>query len=111
MTSLTGIRYGARAALVLAMLAMALMLPTEAAAVTSGGWSNLGHGSLSTTPPLNDRVQTFYSVGSKVYLGGDFTNAGGLANADHIAIWNGTSWSALGGGLGDAASAVYAIAV
>src|SRR3954453_18869436 len=99
-----------RAVLLLALLAVFLMLPTEAAAVTSGGWSNLGHGSTSTIPPLNAKVETFFSDGTVLYVGGDFTNTGGLAAGDHIAKWNGTTWTALGGGLGDAASAVYAIA-
>ena len=33
------------------------------------------------------RVQAFALDGSSVYVGGTFTNAGGLANADHIARW------------------------
>ena len=31
-----------------------------------------------------------------LYLGGNFTNAGGIAAADRIAKWNGAKWSALG---------------
>ena len=110
MKSSSGSRNRVRAALLLAVLAIFLMLPTEAAAITSGGWSNLGHGTTATTPPLNAKVETFFSDGSVLYVGGDFNNAGGLAAGDHIAKWNGTTWTALGGGLGDAASAVYAIA-
>ena len=30
--------------------------------------------------------------------GGNFTNAGGVSTR-HIAKWNGTSWSAVGGGM------------
>ena len=82
-----------------------------AAAATSGGWSNLGHGTTATTPAVEGKVETFTNVGSTLYVGGDFINAGGLSAADHIATWNGTQWAALGGGLGDAASAVYSIAV
>jgi len=33
-----------------------------------------------------------------LYVGGDFTNAGGVAAADHVARWDG-SWSAACGGL------------
>jgi hypothetical protein len=98
-------------ALLLTLLSIPVIAPNEAAAVTSGGWSNLGHGATATTPPLTGTVETFTSVGTSLYLGGDFINAGGLPKADHIATWNGTSWAALGDGLGDAASAVYAIAV
>src|SRR6476646_6574663 len=98
------------ALLVLAMAGM-LMLPTEVAAVTSGGWSNVGHGATATAPAIDGKVETLFSVGNLTYVGGDFINAGGLAAGDHIATWNGTNWAALGGGLGDAASAVYSIAV
>jgi len=37
-------------------------------------------------------------LGSTLYAGGDFTNAGGSA-ANFIAQWNGSSWSALGSGM------------
>ena len=43
-----------------------------------------------------------------LYVGGYFTNAGGNANADYIARWNGSSWSALGTG---ANANVYGITV
>jgi hypothetical protein len=96
---------------VLAGLFLVILGPLVASAATSGGWNNLGHGATASTPALNAKVQTLLRVGTKLYVGGDFTNAGGIAAADHIAVWDGTSWSALGGGLGDAPSAVYAIAV
>ncbi len=45
--------------------------------------------------------------GEKLYAGGAFTSAGGVA-ANHVAGWNGSSWEALGGGMnGD----VHALAV
>jgi hypothetical protein len=93
------------------ILTVAVTVSGPAAGATSGGWSNLGHGATTTTPALNDKVQSFALSGTKLYVGGDFTNAGGIAAADHIAIWSGTAWSAVGGGLGDAPSAVYALAV
>jgi hypothetical protein len=37
--------------------------------------------------------------GTDVYIGGLFTDAAGIAEADYIAKWNGSSWSALGGGM------------
>ena len=77
----------------------------------SGGWSPLGHGTKRKAPALTGKVETFTSVGKTLYVGGDFLDAGGLAAADHIAAWNGKAWSALGGGLGNSPSAVYAIAV
>jgi hypothetical protein len=45
-----------------------------------------------------------------VYAGGAFAAAGGVA-ANHIAKWNGDSWSALGSGIGGSAPYVYAIAL
>jgi hypothetical protein len=36
--------------------------------------------------------------GSALYAGGNFTNAGGVA-ASSIAMWDGSSWAALGGGM------------
>jgi hypothetical protein len=95
----------------LAVVVLAALAPSMTAAASSGGWNNIGHGPTTSVPAINGKVDTLLPVGQTMYVGGDFTNAGGIAAADHIAKWNGTSWSAIGGGLGDAASAVYAIAV
>ena len=47
----------------------------------------------------------------RLYLGGEFSRAGGLA-ADGIVMWDGGQWVALGKGLGDGFSGiVYAVAV
>ena len=46
--------------------------------------------------------------GPALYAGGDFTTAGGVA-ANHIAKWDGASWSALGSGMNGSTS--YALAV
>ncbi|MEM8997404.1 MAG: hypothetical protein AAGF23_21650, partial [Acidobacteriota bacterium] len=45
--------------------------------------------------------------GAALYVGGDFSTAGGV-DADHIARWDGTTWSALGDGVDDT---VFALAV
>ncbi len=37
-----------------------------------------------------------------VYVGGAFTSAGGVANTNYIAKWNGTDWAALGTGMNGA---------
>ncbi len=79
-----------------------------ASAVTSGGWSSLGNGGGPGIPALNDRVYAMLPVGQNLYLGGQFTNAGGVGAADRAAIWNGTSWSAIGAGLAN--GSVYALA-
>ena len=43
-----------------------------------------------------------------IYVGGEFTLAGGVANTAYIAKWNGTAWSALSTGMN---SYVYALTV
>jgi trimeric autotransporter adhesin len=58
----------------------------------------VGHGSTVTTPALNANVTALNTDNPGVlYVGGNFTNAGGQANADRIAKWSGTAWSAIGG--------------
>jgi hypothetical protein len=47
--------------------------------------------------------------GNNVYAGGYFTAAGGVA-ANNIAQWDGSSWSALGSGIGNANYGVAALA-
>lgn len=40
-------------------------------------------------------------IGSDIYIGGKFSDAKGIAEADNIAKFNGTTWEAVGGGLND----------
>jgi hypothetical protein len=40
-------------------------------------------------------------------VGGGFTNAGGVANADRIAIWDGSSWVAMGTGSPSAVNVIH----
>ncbi|MBN1812466.1 MAG: hypothetical protein JXA14_11555, partial [Anaerolineae bacterium] len=61
---------------------------------TASDWSALGTG---TDAP----VHTIAVSGSNVYVGGNFTNAGGVANTNYIAKWDGSEWSALGTGTDD----------
>ena len=53
-----------------------------------GIWTGLNTG-------LNNIVHAVAVSGTNVIVGGDFINAGGDGNADYIAKWDGTSWSAL----------------
>jgi hypothetical protein len=59
-------------------------------------WSALASGvnSVGTTPS----VSAILLHGTNVYVAGSFTNAGGVY-APGVAVWNGSSWSALGSGL------------
>ena len=67
---------------------------------TENAWNPLG------ATPLNNYVQTMVKNGGYLYVGGWFTNAGGNPNADYIARWDGTSWSALGTGLNSGVSSI-----
>jgi hypothetical protein len=48
-------------------------------------------------PGTDGTVSVVLPVGSTVYIGGSFTKVGGI-NANFIAKWDGTQWSALGAG-------------
>src|SRR5262245_18731817 len=62
--------------------------PVLSQQIASGTWNALGTG-------LNSTVNAIAVSGSDVYVGGAFTDAGGNANADRIARWNGSTWIAL----------------
>ena len=52
-----------------------------------------------------------HATASALYLGGAFTNAGGIPAADRIAKWDGSSWSAIGTTPIASNGSVFAIAV
>ena len=47
---------------------------------------------------LNSNATSIAIMGTNIFFAGPFTNAGGVT-ANRIARWNGTTWSAVGGGL------------
>ncbi|MCQ3939392.1 MAG: hypothetical protein DPW18_20465, partial [Chloroflexi bacterium] len=59
-------------------------------------WSNLGNNG-SGTGALNSIVTAIaVDASDNVYIGGWYSNAAGIPEADYIAKWDGASWSALG---------------
>jgi hypothetical protein len=73
--------------------------------------------SSSTSPITNTVFVVRTAPNGDVYIGGSFENAAGIDNADYIAKWDGTNWSALGGvedgalecGSGSGSCGVFAI--
>jgi len=86
-------------------LLFALLAPSAWAGVN--GWDHVGNGGTAGTASLNGSVYALHADGTGLYVGGTFTNAGGVASADHIAKWDGTRWS----GFAPLNGAVNAIAV
>jgi hypothetical protein len=61
----------------------------------SESWNPVG-GSAAPDNALNGRINAVLLAGSRVYVGGEFTDAGGNAKADYIAVWNGSAWTNVG---------------
>ncbi|MDT4916915.1 MAG: hypothetical protein QOH89_1615 [Pseudonocardiales bacterium] len=77
---------------------LTIALAQPAWAVGPGGWSHVGNGGTPATSSLNSVVTALNSDNPGVlYVGGGFTDAGGHPNADRIAKWDGSAWSAIGG--------------
>ena len=58
---------------------------------SDGAWHNLRDG-------LSNTVQTMvFGPGGHLFVGGGFSDAGGDPDADRVAVWNGVSWSSIGG--------------
>jgi len=70
-------------------------------------WSHVGNGGTPGIAALNGSVSALHADGNDLYVGGTFTDAGGVATADSIAKWNGSAWS----GFAPLNGAVRAIAV
>jgi hypothetical protein len=68
-------------------------------------WSALGTG--MTGAATAQRVRAITHTATDLYVGGTFTNAGGVI-ASNIARWNGASWSALGAGVNSNVNALAA---
>jgi hypothetical protein len=66
------------------------------------GWHAMGSGGGACSCAVNDFVRSLTARGTNVYVGTDAVNVAGIAQADHVVRWNGSSWSALGSnGSGD----------
>ena len=82
---------------VLVITSLAAFSGGALAAVGSGDWGHLGDGGTAGTRSLDGAVRAFNTDAAGVlYVGGSFANAGGIPDADRIAAWNGSAWSAIG---------------
>lgn len=63
------------------------------AAYTNGAWHALG---ADAAPAVTGIVRSLDVDGTDVYVGTDALGVAGIAQADHVARWNGSAWSALG---------------
>jgi len=81
---------------VLAVSALTIgALATLATAAGPGGWDHLGDRGTPGSHSLDLVASALEVAPAAVYVGGEFTDAGGIANADRIATWNGSNWNAL----------------
>jgi hypothetical protein len=62
----------------------------------AGGWHAMGSGSGSCSCAVNGFVRSLTAIGTDVYIGTDAKDVAGIAQADNVARWNGSAWSALG---------------
>ena len=86
---------------ILALGLLLLAAPIASAVPGDENWS-------TTFAPrgTNGEVRVTLERGSDLIVGGDFTQAGPVA-ASRIAVWNGTSWSALGDGFNGPVEALF----
>ena len=64
-------------------------------------WFSLG-------PGVNGAVNALAVSGTNLYVGGQFTSAGGIS-ASNVAKWDGNTWSALGSGVNGSVGALFAV--
>ena len=65
-------------------------------AAYDGSWHAMGSGPSTGGGAVDDYVRSIASNGTDVYIGTDSVDVAGIAQADHVAKWNGSAWSALG---------------
>lgn len=75
----------------------------------TGSWAALGDDGAGDGA-LNYAVNAVAISGTDVYVGGFFTDVAGMATADYVAKWDGSTWSALGdNGVGSADGALNGV--
>ncbi len=62
----------------------------------ASGWHAMGAGPGQGGGAVDSFVRGLTANGTNVYVGTDSVNVAGIPQADHVAKWNGSAWSALG---------------
>jgi hypothetical protein len=65
-------------------------------AAYDGSWHAMGSGSGPGGAAVDGYVRALAASGTDVYVGTDSVNIAGIVTADHVARWNGSTWSPLG---------------
>ncbi len=68
----------------------------DVAYLNGSGWHAMGTGTGQRGSAVDTFVRSLTANGTNVYVGTDAVNIAGIPQADHIAKWNGTAWSAVG---------------
>ncbi|HYI20919.1 MAG TPA: hypothetical protein VD836_19540 [Solirubrobacteraceae bacterium] len=67
-----------------------------------GNWQPMGAGTGSCGCAVTTFVRGLTAVGTDVYIGTDANDVAGIPQADHVARWDGSAWSAVGADSGGA---------
>jgi hypothetical protein len=65
-------------------------------AAYDGAWHAMGTGAGAGGGAVDGYVRALAAHGTDVYVGTDSVDVAGIAAADHVARWDGSTWSALG---------------
>jgi hypothetical protein len=70
----------------------------DVAYLDGAGWHAMGSGTGPSGGAVDSFVRSLGARGTDVFVGTDSVNVAGIPQADHVARWNGSAWSALGSG-------------
>lgn len=80
-------------------------------AYDGGSWHAMGSGPSAAGGSIDSFVRALASDGTNVYVGTDASSIGGVSGANHVAKWNGSSWSAMGSNYFSTLTFIDALAV
>jgi len=75
---------------------VATIAAADNVAAYDGTWHAMGAGGGTGGGAVDSYVRGLTASGTRVYIGTDSSNVSGIENADHVAGWDGSAWSAVG---------------